>query len=122
MRNHQIPPHGIVHPPGITSCSKPRIQNPGLHLQNPPKRVDLTSLRRCLGYIACLCLLTSMALAEGLKIDRKVFLPTPEMNLLTGDGKQGILLSTEEYKKLIQESSPSEQKPESELPLQAAYE
>ncbi len=98
MRNHTSPPHGIIHPPG------------------------LVFLPLCLLMITVLGILVPITLAQGYQIDRKVFLPTPEMHLIAGEGKQGVLLSHEEYQRLIKEASPCNRGVKPELPLRAAYE
>ena len=109
MRNHSSPPHGIIHPPGVSFSTMEQRQFPAIY-------------RWCLLMITVLGLFLPIAFAEGYQIERKVFLPTPEMHLISGEDKQGVLLSHEEYQRLIKEASPDNQGVKPESPLRAAYE
>jgi hypothetical protein len=54
------------------------------------------------------------------EIDRRVYIPSSQLNLLTNNGKPGILLSAKEYQKLLKEAGVETGKPAIKLPFLAA--
>jgi hypothetical protein len=83
-----------------------------------PGRRGRTPVPAVTAAVIALALLASVIPAAETRIERRVFIPSKELGLLARDGKPGILLTAEEYERLLEESGADRPEP-AEIPFPA---